>query len=90
MSFRRGLIYSSDYSNVGFGYNDSNMKTNGEYTVIKELIMPNDILFDIGANRGESEFGSIYQQYQLLTKSMHLNQFQRFLIYCKRTYQIIQ
>ena len=46
-------IYPSHDATVTIGYNDSNMKTNGEYNVMQALISPHDILFDIGANRGE-------------------------------------
>lgn len=46
-------IYPSNQSTVNIGYNNSDMKTNGEYSVIKELITPHTIVFDVGANRGE-------------------------------------
>ena len=42
---------SDAYESVG--YNDCNMKSNGEVATIKHLVQDSDIIFDIGANKGE-------------------------------------
>jgi len=47
------IIHSTNQFNGNMGYNNSSMVTNGEYNVIKKLIKPHDVIFDIGANRGE-------------------------------------
>lgn len=46
-------IYPAGTWNERLGYDNCNMSTNGEYTVVRKLIMPGDVVFDVGSNRGE-------------------------------------
>jgi FkbM family methyltransferase len=48
------IQYFSDSSEFDYvGYDNGNMRTNGEYLVLSNFIKPNTIAFDIGANVGE-------------------------------------
>lgn len=44
-------VSGSEYAEVG--YSNDSMTTNGELTVVQKLISDDDIVFDVGANKGD-------------------------------------
>lgn len=46
-------IYKASSDNHNIGYDNCDMRTNGELNIVNLLIKPGHIIFDIGANKGE-------------------------------------
>ena len=47
------VVYPNLGENIHAGYNNCNFLNNGENLIIRSFIKKNDIIFDVGANRGE-------------------------------------
>ena len=53
ITFSLNSFYVRNYSSNEPYYEDCNPVTNGEYNVLKNLLQPNSVVFDIGANVGD-------------------------------------